>query len=437
MMKPTLVVLVTLLAQQFSPLCLAQDESKEAKKPDAEQLRELLFDLSDIRFKELSADDGNIRFLLDVKQLTDHDNEDIGSFYQRVYLHHRGFDKPVLINTNGYNLSQGKHELVDLLDANYISVEHRYFGPSTPKPREWKYLTIQQAAGDYHNIRKVLGRIYKGKWVSTGISKGGETCTYYRHFYPDDVVATVPYVAPFPNGFKDQRFYKFLDTAGSQKCRDRIHQFQLSVLKHKDELVPRMKYYLKGRGASVDLIGGPEAALELFVMEFPFAFWQGGKKWEDVPDSEASVDDLIDYFIANRELWYILDKSTKNLAAHYYQHATQLGYYAYRAEKFGDLIEKWDGEPSACLFREDEELTFDPATIGKMAEWLKTDAEDIVFLYGGLDTWTVAQARLGTNKKVSKYVFDGKHHGNARLSDVDEKLRKEILKKLKAMMNNP
>ncbi len=93
-----------------------------------------------------------------------------------------------------------------MLDANFVSVEHRFFGPSTPQEKDWDFLTIQQAAGDYHHVRTLLGAIYKDQWISTGISKGGETATYYRFFYPDDVVVTVPYVAPFPIGLKDQRF---------------------------------------------------------------------------------------------------------------------------------------------------------------------------------------------------------------------------------------
>jgi len=419
-----------------SSVCPVKAGDEKATRPDGDRLQELLFDLQDVRFEKLSAEKGNVRFLLSVRQQTDHADAEAGIFYQRVYLHHRGFDKPTLINTNGYNLSQGKHELVDMLDANYVSVEHRYFGPSTPKSREWRYLTIEQAAGDYHHIRGILGQIYQQPWVSTGISKGGETCTYYRHFFPEDVVATVPYVAPFPEGLKDQRFYRYLDTTGAQETRDRIRQFQLNVLKHKDELVPRLKYYLKGRNASADLIGGPQAMLELFVLEYPFAFWQGGKDSKDIPDAHASVDDLLDHFISNRDLWYLLDKSTENLAAHYYQHATELGYYAYRAEKFGDLIEKWEGEPSACLFSEDVDLSFDPTTIQKMARWLKTDAEDVFFLYGGLDTWTVAQAQVGENTKVSKYVFPKKHHGNARLSAINESLRKEILQKIKSTISH-
>ena len=72
--------------------------------------------------------------------------------------------------------------------------------------------------------------IYRGKWVSTGISKGGATTIYYRYFYPDDVDVSVPYVAPVNRELEDQRLYSFLETIGSDECREKIRSFQIRVL---------------------------------------------------------------------------------------------------------------------------------------------------------------------------------------------------------------
>ena len=72
-------------------------------------------------------------------------------------------------------------------------------------------------------------------------------------------------------------------------------------------------------------------------------------------------------------------------------------------------------------------MTYDGSIGKRLAKWLKTDASDILFMYGAMDTWTAAQADLGKNNKVKKYVFEGKHHGNARIREVDERLQEEIL----------
>lgn len=396
-----------------------------------QQLERKLFDLPDIQFERVENRGDDPAFLLKVRQPIDHGDEHGGFFYQRVLLVHHGFDKNVVFNTNGYGLEQKPAELSKLLDANYLSVEHRYFGPSTPQEKDWQYLTIQQATADYHHIRNLLGQIYQGKWIGTGISKGGETATYYRFYYPDDVSVTVPYVAPFPIGLKDQRFYPFFESTGTQACREKIEAFQLSVLKNKKEILPRLKYYLKGKGAQVKLIGGVEAALELFVLEYPFSFWQSGKDCNKIPDADASPEELLDYLVDGGDYWYLLDDSTEDLAAHYYQHATQLGYYGYRTERFGDLVQKWNGEPSACFFPYDKALEFDPSIRKSVTDWLQTDADGIVFIYGAVDTWTVAQAELGENKRVQKFILPGKHHGNARIRFAEPDVREEIIKQIK------
>ena len=396
-----------------------------------ERLERKLFDLPDVRFERIKNYGDQPAFLLEVKQPVDHEEPSRGHFYQRVLLIHRGFDKKVVINTNGYGLEMSPGELAEMLEANFVSVEHRYFGPSTPEKKEWEFLTIEQATADYHRIREILGQIYHGKWVSTGISKGGETAAYYRYFYPRDVSATVAYVAPFPIGLKDQRFYPFFETVGTAECRAKIEAFQRMVLENKAEILPRLKYYLKGKGAQVEFIGGVEAALELFVLEYPFSFWQSGKDCDQIPGPEANPEELLDYLVDGGDYWYLLDDSTVELAAHYYQHATQLGYYGYQTERFGDLIQKWKGEPSACFFPYQKNLKFDPTVRQAITQWLQTEAAGLVFIYGGQDTWTVAQAELGDNQQVAKFILPGKHHGNARIRFASPSMREQILNKIK------
>ena len=110
-------------------------------------------------------------------QPLDHKNQAAGTFRQKIFLSHVDYSKPVVLGTEGYAArGNGPQELSRILKSNQLIVEHRYFGDSKPEKMEWKYLTVAQAAADHHRIIELFKKIYKGKWISTGISKGGQTC---------------------------------------------------------------------------------------------------------------------------------------------------------------------------------------------------------------------------------------------------------------------
>src|SRR4051812_30590979 len=116
------------------------------------------------------------------EQPIDHKNPALGKFTQRVYVTHADFDKPIVLNTEGYQAGGpgGAGELGRALGpVNVVTVEHRHFGASIPKDTNgatlWQYLTVKNAADDMHDVVTALKTIYTGKWVSTGASKGGQT----------------------------------------------------------------------------------------------------------------------------------------------------------------------------------------------------------------------------------------------------------------------
>ena len=181
-------------------------------------------------------------------QPLDHRHPEKGSFRQRVIVSHVGFDRPTVIVTEGYGAayalrSQYREELSKLLNANMIFVEYRYFLESTPEPKDWQYLTAENSADDLHAITTAFKNIYPGKWIATGISKGGQTTLLYRTFYPDDVDISVPYVAPLCYGVEDGRHEPFLHKVSTPENRKIIEDFQLEALKRKATLLPRFEKY--------------------------------------------------------------------------------------------------------------------------------------------------------------------------------------------------
>jgi hypothetical protein len=118
-----------------------------------------------------------------------------------VVISHEGFDRPTVLVTEGYGGDYAlnpryRDELAGLFHTNTVFVEHRYFSGSVPDTVDWQYLTAQNSASDLHLITTLFKQIYPQKWISTGISKGGQTALIYRAFFPNDVDITVPYVAP-------------------------------------------------------------------------------------------------------------------------------------------------------------------------------------------------------------------------------------------------
>ena len=146
--------------------------------------------------------------------------------------------KPVVIVTEGYAAGRNyTAELTSILGSNQIIVEHRYFGKSKPDSMDWKYLTVKQAAADHHRVISLFKEIYKEMWISTGISKGGQTALFHRRFYTDDVNATVAYVAPIPLADEDPRLNEFLETLGDESCREQMKRYQKRLLENRKELI--------------------------------------------------------------------------------------------------------------------------------------------------------------------------------------------------------
>ena len=111
-------------------------------------------------------------------QPLDHRRPEKGSFRQRVIVSHVGFDRPTVIVTEGYGAAYAlnpkyREELSELLDANMIFVEYRYFLESTPEPKDWQYLTAENSADDLHAVRNAFKSIYPANGLRPASARAG------------------------------------------------------------------------------------------------------------------------------------------------------------------------------------------------------------------------------------------------------------------------
>ena len=220
-----------------------------ASAGNAQELQKKLEGLKGISgIEKLESDHYAEKYLVRITQPVDHKNPAAGTFTQRVIVAHVGFDRPTILVTEGYGAAYAlnpryQEELSKLLDANMVFVEYRYFLESTPTPCNWKYLTAENSAYDLHNVNQIFRELYTGKWVSTGISKGGQTTCLYRAWFPDDVDFSVPYVAPLNRGVEDGRHEPFLRKVGTKKDRQKIEGYLL-----KNEMTNQVKILKEAKG---------------------------------------------------------------------------------------------------------------------------------------------------------------------------------------------
>jgi len=367
------------------------------------------------------------------RQPLDHDHPELGSFKQRVLLGNRGLDHPMVVELQGYNIwTEKAGELSKLLDANQLTIEHRYFKDSRPDSLDWKYLNIKQAAADQHTIIQALKKIYKGKWLATGISKGGQTTIYHRYFYPKDVDVSVPYVAPMNLAREDERIHQHLKTVGTKECRDKIYQFQLACFQHKKELLPLAAKLAKEKNYLFTM--GLEKALDLSILEYSFAFWQRGKTpCETIPDKTASAETLFQHLIKVSGMDFFDNRSQEPSLAFYQQALTEIGMYSYEIAPFKQYLSYDKDLTFDHIFPNEPKRIFDPSSMIAVNKWLQTDAEKMLFIYGEYDTWSATAVDLKGNKKCRKFINPKGSH-LSRIKNFPPEMQDEIIQTLETWM---
>lgn len=402
---------------------------------------EFLFDLPGVRFQASDAPwPDAVAWEMSFEQPIDHANPEAGSFRQRVFVTDVDPSRPTVLVTEGY--SRGRNypsELATAIGANQVIVEHRYYGESLPDSMDYAYLNIEQAAADLHRIRTVLGAYFTGPWVASGISKGGQTTIFYRYFYPEDVAASVPYVAPVNLALEDERIYDFLGSVGSRKCRARIESIQQRILNEYDASLVRLKWHAKGQGLKFTYLT-LEEAFEYAVLEYPFSFWQWGADCNDIPDAEAPLETILDHFLDVSGLAFFSDDGMTDYASHYYQCAVEYGYYGYETEAFDGLLRAlpMTPHPSAIFTPDHMEVEYDGGQLARQVyDWVQANGDEFVYINGALDTWSATAMPPNKGRDALYYFLEDQSHGTARIRNMSDAQRAEMKAALERWLGVP
>ncbi|MBA8825982.1 hypothetical protein FHX42_003348 [Saccharopolyspora lacisalsi] len=373
------------------------------------------------------------RFLeLDFVQPVDHADPASGLFRQRLTLLHRGFERPVVAHTSGYDVPEGpfRAEPTRLLDANQISIEHRFFGESRPNPVDWNELTIRQMAADEHRIIRVLGEVYRARWITTGASKGGMTAIYHRCLHPHDVAGTIAYVAPNNVDNERDHYDEFLANVGTAECRAALTALQRQALIRRDELVARLRARAASQGFTFDrVIGGIERGLEMSVVDTRFAFWQyrGLTDRDAIPATTASTDAIYEFIDATVGFSFYTDQGIRPYVPYYYQAGTQLGWPHVTPTELEDLLHHEQLLHPRGLVPREIPMRFRPHVMDRVDRWVRYAGQRLLFVYGENDPWSAEPFRLGPGTRDSAVrTVPGGNHGSEIAGLADEQRRQAI-----------
>lgn len=378
------------------------------------------------------------KFLLIFEQPIDHSNPEAGTFRQRVVVGNIHPDSATVVVTEGYGAAYAfrpgyRDEISNLFNTNNVVIEHRYFLESTPYPGaapeevNWDYLNAPNAAADMHNVVEALKTIYKGKWISTGISKGGQNTMIYRAYYPDDVDFSVPYVGPLCYGNPDGRHEPFIaEYAGTPEDRAAIKNFQIELLKRKQQLLPLYDSLCKAKGFEFNL--PVEQVYDYSTLEYSFAFWQWGSPVAEIPGAKASDREVFNHFmlISSPDYWVNWGPTSP----FFVQAAKELGYYNYDMKQFGKYqryfsIKNTDNYMDKLFMPKGKTFRFDDYLYNKISAFLLTTDARMLFIYGQFDPWSAVMPTDPHRDNIRFFIQpDGSHR--ARIATFSPEKQEEI-----------
>lgn len=377
-----------------------------------------------------------------IEQPVDHKNPANGTFLQRVYIADKSLTAPVVFITEGYSggyagIPRYINELSPMLGANQICVEHRYFGESWPEPVDWDQLTVYNAASDHHKIAQLLKKYYQNKWLSTGISKGGQTVVYHRWLYPDDVDASVAYVCPLNFGVEDGRHEPFIaNQPGTPDMRERILEFQIEILKNRTKLLPLLDSFCNQKNYTFRI--SMDEVLDYCVLEYPFALWQWGNMVDKVPSIDEGLDALFNHLMIVSGPSYYAIEGQESIKSFFVQAARELGYYGYDTKPFKEYLSRNSANNylEKIFLPDDLSIKYNKKTSKEVKRFIKKTDARILFIYGEWDPWSASGFEVPKRDNFLKIIKPKGSHGT-RIGNLPNEQKKEVKAKLELWLDQP
>ena len=432
MMKKILMLSYVLLLVMGFTACTSDDNPTDNPTDDpvvvpaysdlktALQQTGLFYDITDTPDDVIAGMEAELNFKeqysMFYKQDTNHDAAGGDQFMQRVCILFRGFDRPTVLITEGYswrNFGDVK-DLALNLNANMVCVEHRNFGMSENQDKgQWKYQNGAQASADIHAVYEALKPIFKGKWMSAGTSKNGETSICYAYYYPQDMQLAAAFCSPFALSLNDKRFGPYLmEQVGTEESRSLMKSVIRKALEQGEQ-----GYYkdvcLLMRSKGENEPSFTKYVFNLFDLLFQVYQYTPSdndrivKMTEMQNDKETMLRKLIECIIEN---------DADAMYPYLVECAKEQGFQDDGYEYFADLLKDTSFDENhvlaSMLKAEDRSLvnTYDNTLFTDLVDnFVMNSPCPLLFFYSHDDPWTAAMPpKLGPNAKLIMNPI-GKH----------------------------
>lgn len=412
--------------------------------------------------KPFMTEQAGLAYYFNYKNYISHENPSLGTYKQQVVLVYSKAEDPVILHTEGYTLTgvlsgQGNKNRLDKMyfptflytlskdyaddnnkfNVNCVAVEYRYHGFSLPEGNtdKFTYLNAKEHSADLHAIVTDLKKYLfnkDNKWLSTGVSKSGMTTYQYAYYYPNDVDAYFPFVAPLPLQNHDMRIGTYMiKSSVKDKLADLKRVFQKlandeaimaattdSIMKRENETSKFSDYKGDDRDSVIfNTIGTCLSKLFGKQSYGDYDTWTAL-----IPSENASPATYADFFMIDEDDDRIKRKTSGTRAAlvkrkdpFAVQVPVDQGNLAYDYEWFKEDGLKLINAKVKKLIEADETENKKSEAIDlqvKIKDWLTTTNCKMMFIYGEDDPWTGAAIDDPTNPNVQKVIVPHGTHND-------------------------
>lgn len=408
-------------------LVLAQEES---------DIKGFLETLDGVTYEKTSVDSVFPEtYTLFINQKINHKDKEAGQFTQKLYLTHFSDSLPTVMVTEGYG-ARGNYlsEPAQIIGANQIIVEHRYFGESKPDSMNWAQLTTENAAADHHHIYKAFSQFYQNHWISTGISKGGQTSIFYKYYYPEDMHISMPYVAPLNLEQEDVRINWFLRHVGSPKENALILNYQRMMLQNFDSIFPIFKAVADKNMQEFAI--NDTAAYEFMVLEFPFSYFQWGNfVLDSIPTELLSAQKMMKPMFNLGLVSFYFKSTLDELMPFMVQAYRELGYYDYDLDSLQTYLRKVKNSSNIAFLPEELRFEYNDKIMNKVYDFIHNEGNQMIFVYGELDPWSSTSVSPDSRTNAIKLVLPGGSH-STRIRHFSEEKQAMIKEQVQKWLQN-
>ncbi|RYZ36278.1 MAG: multidrug transporter, partial [Myxococcaceae bacterium] len=191
------------------------------------------------------------------------------------------------------------------------------------------------------------------------------------------------------------------------------------VLSRREQMLSLVDAYALENGLTYSQLGR-ELALEHAAIETYFAFWQydsAANCTENIPAATATDQELFDAMDYEVGINSFSDQGITPYAAYYYQAAAELGWPQPYEKHLGALIHFPDTDTGEVYSPPGIPFVFRPSAMPDIQDWVSSEGQRLMFIYGSYDPWTAAAYVLGNSQDSYLYTVEGGNH-RARISQL-------------------